>query len=156
MEIINVGDFTVNNYIIKTSKGYIVVDTGYAGNFNRFCKKLKEHRISFDEIKFIFITYTPKRTNLCPTLVGAVHANLIRWAPAKAGYKILLLCQKKDLKLCPRFMLFWKKMANKGGFCQGSGPGRVEFSSKFCHRSPAGPAPAGQRRQVQFPLHAGR
>jgi len=57
MEIINVGDFTVNNYIIKTSKGYIVVDTGYAGNFNRFCKKLKEHRISFEEIKFIFITH---------------------------------------------------------------------------------------------------
>ncbi len=57
MEIINFGDFTVNNYIIKTSKGYIVVDTGYAGNFNRFCKKLKEHRISFDEIKFIFITH---------------------------------------------------------------------------------------------------
>lgn len=57
MEIINVGDFTVNNYIIKTSKGYIVVDTGYPGNYNRFCKKLKEHRISFDEIKYIFITH---------------------------------------------------------------------------------------------------
>jgi glyoxylase-like metal-dependent hydrolase (beta-lactamase superfamily II) len=57
MEIINVGDFTVNNFIIKTSKGYIVVDTGYAGNYNRFCKKLKEHRISLDEIKFIFITH---------------------------------------------------------------------------------------------------
>lgn len=57
MEIINVGNFTVNNYIIKTSEGYIVVDTGYAGNFNLFCKKLKEHRISFDEIKFIFITH---------------------------------------------------------------------------------------------------
>lgn len=57
MEIINVGNFKVNNYIIKTSKGYIVVDTGYAGSFNLFCKKLKEHRISFDEIKFIFITH---------------------------------------------------------------------------------------------------
>ncbi len=57
MEIINVGDFTVNNYIIKTSKGYVVVDTGYAGNYNRFCEKLKKHRISFDEIKYIFITH---------------------------------------------------------------------------------------------------
>ena len=53
MEIINVGNFTVNNYIIKTSKGYIVVDTGYAGNFKLFCKKLKEHRISFDETHMI-------------------------------------------------------------------------------------------------------
>jgi glyoxylase-like metal-dependent hydrolase (beta-lactamase superfamily II) len=57
MEIINVGDFTVNNYVIKTPKGYIVVDTGYAGNFNRFCKKLKEYNISLEEIKFIFITH---------------------------------------------------------------------------------------------------
>jgi len=57
MEIINVGNFMVNNYIIKTSKGYIVVDTGYAGNFNRFCKRLKEHGIALEEIKFIFITH---------------------------------------------------------------------------------------------------
>jgi len=57
MEIINVGNRVVNNYIIKTSKGYIVIDTGYAGNYNRFCKKLKEHGISFEEIKYIFITH---------------------------------------------------------------------------------------------------
>jgi flavorubredoxin len=40
MEIINIGNHVVNNYLIKTSKGYVVVDTGYAGNYNRFCKKL--------------------------------------------------------------------------------------------------------------------
>jgi len=57
MEIINIGDITVNNYIIKTSKGYIVVDTGYAGNYNRFCKKLKEKRITLNEIQYIFITH---------------------------------------------------------------------------------------------------
>jgi glyoxylase-like metal-dependent hydrolase (beta-lactamase superfamily II) len=57
MEITNIGNRTVNNFIIKTSKGYIVVDTGYAGNYNRFCEKLKKHRISFDEIKYIFITH---------------------------------------------------------------------------------------------------
>ena len=57
MEIINVGNHAVNNYIIKTSKGYIVLDTGYAGNYNRFCKKLGKHGISLNEIKFIFITH---------------------------------------------------------------------------------------------------
>ena len=41
MEIINIGNRAVNNYIIKTSKDYIVVDTGYSGNFDLFCEKLK-------------------------------------------------------------------------------------------------------------------
>lgn len=57
MEIINIGDITVNNYIIKTSKGCIVVDTGYPGKYSRFCKKLEDHRISLNEIKYIFITH---------------------------------------------------------------------------------------------------
>jgi glyoxylase-like metal-dependent hydrolase (beta-lactamase superfamily II) len=78
MEIINMGDRAVNNYIIKTSKGYIVVDTGYAGNYNRFCKKLKKHRISFDEIKFIFITHAhDDHVGLLNELIRNTHATLI-------------------------------------------------------------------------------
>ena len=57
MEIINIGNHAVNNYLIKTSKGYVVVDTGYAGNYDRFCKNLGKHGISLDELKFIFITH---------------------------------------------------------------------------------------------------
>ena len=57
MEIINVGTAAVNNYMIKTSKGYVVVDTGYPGNYRHFCKKLGKHGISLKELQFIFITH---------------------------------------------------------------------------------------------------
>ena len=57
MEIINIGNRALNNYLIKTLKGYVVIDTGYAGNYNRFCRKLWKKGISPDEIKFIFITH---------------------------------------------------------------------------------------------------
>ena len=78
MEIINVGNFAVNNYIIKTSKGYIVVDTGYSGNFDLFCEKLKKHRISFDEIKFIFITHAhDDHVGLLNELINNTDATLI-------------------------------------------------------------------------------
>jgi glyoxylase-like metal-dependent hydrolase (beta-lactamase superfamily II) len=78
MEITNIGNRTVNNFIIKTSKGYIVVDTGYAGNYNRFCEKLKKHRISFDEIKFIFITHAhDDHVGFLNELIRYTHATLI-------------------------------------------------------------------------------
>ncbi len=57
MEIINIGNRVVNNYIISTDKGYIVVDTGYAGSYSRFLKGLKEHHISLPEICYIFLTH---------------------------------------------------------------------------------------------------
>lgn len=83
MEIINVGDFTVNNFIIKTSKGYIVVDTGYPGKFNYFCKKLKEHRISFDEIKYIFITHVhDDHVGFLNELIHNTNAKLIMHSEA--------------------------------------------------------------------------
>ena len=57
MEIINIGNKIVNNYLIKTSKGYIVIDTGYPGTYDRFKKFLARNCISHEEIKFIFITH---------------------------------------------------------------------------------------------------
>lgn len=32
MEIINIGNRIINNYLVKTKQGYIVVDTGYSKN----------------------------------------------------------------------------------------------------------------------------
>lgn len=89
MEIINVGDFTVNNYIIKTSKGYIVVDTGYPGNYNRFCKKLKEHGISFDEIKYIFITHAhDDHVGFLNELIRNTNAKLIMHSESPERLKV--------------------------------------------------------------------
>ncbi len=41
MEYVNIGNRVLNNYILRTSLGYVVIDTGYAGGFDRFCKDLK-------------------------------------------------------------------------------------------------------------------
>ncbi|MCD7899765.1 MAG: MBL fold metallo-hydrolase [Bacteroides sp.] len=57
MKIINIGNRVLNNYIIETSKGYLVVDTGYAGNYLRFCKGLLKNKIVLSEIKYIFLTH---------------------------------------------------------------------------------------------------
>jgi glyoxylase-like metal-dependent hydrolase (beta-lactamase superfamily II) len=57
MEYVNMGNRVLNNYILKTDLGYIVIDTGYAGDFNRFCKELKRNSINLEDIKYIVITH---------------------------------------------------------------------------------------------------
>ncbi|WP_291529287.1 MBL fold metallo-hydrolase [Bacteroides sp. UBA939] len=57
MEYVNIGNRVLNNYILRTSLGYVVIDTGYAGGFDRFCKGLKRTSISMEEIKYIFVTH---------------------------------------------------------------------------------------------------
>jgi len=57
MEIINIGNRVMNNYLIETHKGYIVVDTGYAGGYPRFLKGLKKHKIGLRDINYIFLTH---------------------------------------------------------------------------------------------------
>ena len=43
MTILNLGNRVVNNYLISSELGYILIDTGYAGGFSRFMKKLEKH-----------------------------------------------------------------------------------------------------------------
>lgn len=45
MTILNLGNRVVNNYLISSETGYILIDTGYAGGFPRFMKKLEKHRL---------------------------------------------------------------------------------------------------------------
>ena len=46
MLIINIGSRVVNDYLIKIDTGYIAIDTGYAGDFDRYIKGLEKHNIS--------------------------------------------------------------------------------------------------------------
>ena len=41
MTILNLGNRVVNNYLVSSEIGYILIDTGYAGGFPRFMKRLK-------------------------------------------------------------------------------------------------------------------
>lgn len=55
--IYNLGNRIVNNFLVQTDKGYILIDTGYENGFARFRRKLQKLKIQPSEIKFIFLTH---------------------------------------------------------------------------------------------------
>jgi len=57
MDMINIGNIVMNNYLFKIPNGYMAIDTGYAGYFGRFCKGLKEKNIELKKIRYIFLTH---------------------------------------------------------------------------------------------------
>ena len=57
MNIFNLGNRIVNNYLISTEVGYILIDTGYEGGFRRFTNKLNQFHISPKEIRYVFLTH---------------------------------------------------------------------------------------------------
>ncbi len=57
MEMINIGNMMINNYLLKIPDGYMAIDTGYEGNFDRFCKGLKMKNIELEKIRYIFLTH---------------------------------------------------------------------------------------------------
>ncbi len=57
MKIFNIGNRILNNYIIDTGKGYLVIDTGYAGGLPRFLAGLQKNGINPQDIKYIFLTH---------------------------------------------------------------------------------------------------
>lgn len=78
MKIINIGNRVVNNYLILTPKGWLAIDTGYAGGFERFSNGLKAHSISFSDIKYIFLTHAhDDHAGFLGELMNATHAQLI-------------------------------------------------------------------------------
>ena len=56
-QIFNLGSRVVNNYLISTEVGYILIDTGYEGGFRRFTNKLKQRRINSKDIRYVFLTH---------------------------------------------------------------------------------------------------
>lgn len=53
----NLGTRVVNNYLISSEAGLILIDTGYAGGFPHFLKALEKNHIQPKEIKYIFLTH---------------------------------------------------------------------------------------------------
>jgi len=78
LKIINIGNRVVNNYLVLTPKGWLAIDTGYAGGFNRYKKGLAEHSIDLSDIKFIFLTHAhDDHAGFLGELLNATHAQLI-------------------------------------------------------------------------------
>ena len=57
MEIRNLGNRVVNNWLIPGDDGYILIDTGYENGFRRFKKKLKKAGIQPEGIRYVFLTH---------------------------------------------------------------------------------------------------
>ena len=46
-----------NNFLIKLSGGYLLIDTNYYHKYEQFLKELKSEKISPEEISYIFLTH---------------------------------------------------------------------------------------------------
>ena len=57
MNIINLGTRVVNNYLISSPAGYILIDTGYTGGFPHFLNMLEKNHIQPKEIRYVFLTH---------------------------------------------------------------------------------------------------
>ena len=60
MTIVNLGTRVVNNYLIPSEAGRILIDTGYAGGFAHFQKMLAKHGVRPEEIRYVFLTHAQR------------------------------------------------------------------------------------------------
>ena len=56
-ETINLGSRIVNNWLVSSEVGYILIDTGYRGGFPRFLKRLQRAGIQPKDIRYVFLTH---------------------------------------------------------------------------------------------------
>jgi glyoxylase-like metal-dependent hydrolase (beta-lactamase superfamily II) len=57
MNIINLGNFVANNFLVSINDKNLLIDTGYENDFKRFCKQMKKQNISLNKIDYIFLTH---------------------------------------------------------------------------------------------------
>ena len=55
MKIYELKYSNTNTYLIENEKCRILFDTGWAGTFSMFCRKLGEHKIPVQSIDYIII-----------------------------------------------------------------------------------------------------
>ena len=55
--ILNLGTRVVNNYLVSSGAGWILIDTGYDGGFPHFLKMLEKNRVKPEEIRYVFLTH---------------------------------------------------------------------------------------------------
>ncbi len=86
--ICNLGNRIVNNYLISSEAGLILIDTGYAGGFPRFQKQLAKNHIRPDEIKYVFLTHAhDDHAGFLNEVLAATDAAVILHAKAVEGLR---------------------------------------------------------------------
>ncbi len=88
MTIINLGTRVVNNYLISSDAGLILIDTGYAGGFPHFMRALEKHRIDPKEIRYVFLTHAhDDHAGFLNEVLEATDADVILHPKAIDGLK---------------------------------------------------------------------
>ena len=57
MTVFDFGTLVVHTYLVSSESGWILIDTGYAGGFPRFRKRLEKQGIRPEEIRYVFLTH---------------------------------------------------------------------------------------------------
>lgn len=57
MDIINAGNIIMNTYVYSSSKGYIMIDTGYEHRLKDVESKLDRKGIKLSDIKYVFLSH---------------------------------------------------------------------------------------------------
>ena len=88
MTIVNLGTRVVNNYLIPSEAGRILIDTGYAGGFAHFQKMLAKHGVRPEEIRYVFLTHAhDDHAGLLNEVLAATGADVILHPGAVEGLK---------------------------------------------------------------------
>ena len=86
--ICNLGSRVVNNFLISSEAGYILIDTGYDGSFPRFMKGLEKRRIAPGDIKYVFLTHAhDDHAGFLNAVLAATDAQVILHPKAVEGLK---------------------------------------------------------------------
>ena len=57
IKIHNLGNYMLRNYLLETKQGWIALDSGYAGRFEAYKKRLGR-LTALDQVKFVFLTHS--------------------------------------------------------------------------------------------------
>jgi len=57
IKIHNIGSYMLRNYLLETKQGWIALDSGYAGGFEAYKKRLGR-LTALDQVKFVFLTHS--------------------------------------------------------------------------------------------------
>ena len=57
MKIYNAGNRVMNTYLYRIKDGYVMIDTGYKNSYQKYTISMKQQGISWDDVKYIFLTH---------------------------------------------------------------------------------------------------
>lgn len=86
--IYNLGNRIVNNYLVSIDDGYVLIDTGYAGGFPVFLKRLRQLHIDPGQIRLIFLTHAhDDHAGFLNEVLGVTDAPVILHPKALEGLR---------------------------------------------------------------------